>query len=159
MDGLIREREAAMRQAARDTDFERAAKLRDEISALSHVRDRQRATIASEDSFDAFGAHTEGETACVQVFAVREGQIVNRDSFLLDNYGESRAEDVSLQFVPQYYGTAAVPREVLVQSDDREDELDYACRPPIGLERNQCRGTPSQAGGQTQNPGDGRAQR
>ncbi|HEX5701083.1 MAG TPA: excinuclease ABC subunit UvrC, partial [Rubrobacter sp.] len=123
VDGLIREREAAMREAARDTDFERAAKLRDEISALSHVRDRQRATIASEDSFDAFGAHTEGETACVQVFAVREGQIVNRDSFLLDNYGESRAEDVSLQFVPQYYGTAAVPREVLVQSDDREEEL------------------------------------
>jgi excinuclease ABC subunit C len=58
----------------------------------------------------------------VQVFAVREGQIVNRDSFLLDNYGESRAEDVALQFVPQYYGTAAVPREVLLQSDDREDE-------------------------------------
>src|ERR671914_323386 len=124
VDGLIQEREAAMREAARDTDFERAARLRDEISALSHVRDRQRATIASEDSFDAFGAYSEGETACVQVFAVREGQIVNRDSFLLDNYGESRAEDVALQFVPQYYGTAAVPREVLVQSDDREDELD-----------------------------------
>jgi excinuclease ABC subunit C len=124
VDGLILEREAAMREAARDTDFERAARLRDEISALSHVRDRQQATIASEDSFDAFGSYAEGETACVQVFAVREGQIVNRDSFLLDNYGESRAEDVALQFVPQYYGTAAVPREVLVQSDDRQDELD-----------------------------------
>src|SRR5215211_4957699 len=122
--GLIREREASMREAARDKDFERAAKLRDEISAHSHVRDRQQATIASEDSFDAFGAYTESETACVQVFAVREGQIVNRDSFLLDNYGELRAEDVSLQFVPQYYGTAVIPREVLVQSDDREDELD-----------------------------------
>jgi excinuclease ABC subunit C len=123
VDGLIREREAAMREAARDKDFERAAKLRDEISALSHVRHRQQATIASEDSFDAFGAYSEGETACVQVFAVRDGQIVNRDSFLLDNYGESLAEDVALQFVPQYYGTAAVPREVLVQSDYCEDEL------------------------------------
>ena len=133
VDGLIREREAAMREAAKNTDFERAAKLRDEISALSHVRDRQRATIASEDSFDAFGAYTEGEMACVQVFAVREGQIVNRDSFLLDNYGESRAEDVSLQFVPQYYGTAAVPREVLVQSDDREDELDMLADHLSGL--------------------------
>jgi excinuclease ABC subunit C len=123
VDGLILERGVAMREAARDTDFERAAKLRDEISALSHVRDRQQATIASEDSFDAFGAYTEGETACVQVFAVREGQIVNRDSFLLDNYGESRAEDVALQFVPQYYDTAAVAREVLIQSADRQDEL------------------------------------
>jgi len=123
-DNLIRERETAMREAAKDMDFERAAKLRDEISALQTVRERQRATIASEDSFDAFGAYSEGETACVQVFAVREGQITGRDSFLLDNYGESRADDVALQFVPQYYGTAAVvPREVLVQSGDREDEL------------------------------------
>ncbi|MBA2713173.1 MAG: excinuclease ABC subunit UvrC [Rubrobacteraceae bacterium] len=121
--GLIRDREEAMRVASREMDFERAAKLRDEVAALAHVRDRQQATIASEDSFDAFGAFVEGESACVQVFAVREGQIVNRDSFLLDNYGESPAEDVALQFVPQYYGTAAVPREVLVQSDERPDEL------------------------------------
>ncbi len=123
VDNLIREREQKMKSAAKDMDFERAAKLRDEISALSHVRERQRAAIATEDSFDAFGAYSEGETACVQVFAVREGQITGRDSFLLNNYGESRAEDVALQFVPQYYDTAAVPREVLVQSSDRDDEL------------------------------------
>jgi len=123
VDNLIRERQQKMKSAAKDMDFERAAKLRDEISALSHVRERQRAAIATEDSFDAFGAYSEGETACVQVFAVREGQITGRDSFLLNNYGESRAEDVVLQFVPQYYDTAAVPREVLVQSSDRDDEL------------------------------------
>src|ERR687895_402057 len=123
VDGLIREREAAMREAAKEMDFERAAKLRDEISALHHVRDRQQATIASEDSFDAAGAYAEGESACVQIFAVRDGQIVNRDSFLLDNYGEASTESVALQFIPQYYDTAAVPREVLVQSEEAEEEL------------------------------------
>src|SRR5918997_566813 len=123
VDGLIREREAAMQDAAREMDFERAAKLRDEISALHHVRDRQQATIASEDSFDAAGAYAEGESACVQIFAVRDGQIVNRDSFLLDNYGEAPAESVAISFIPQYYGTAAVPREILVQSGEPEEEL------------------------------------
>jgi len=123
VDGLIREREAAMREAAQDMDFERAAQLRDEVSALQHVRDRQQATIASEDSFDAVGAHAEGESACVQIFAVRDGQIVNRDSFLLDNYGEASAEGVALSFVPQYYDAAAVPREVLVQAEGPEEEL------------------------------------
>ncbi len=121
--GLIRERESAMREAAREMDFERAAKLRDELSALSHVRDRQQATIGSEDSFDAFGAYAEGETAGVQVFAVRGGQIVSRDSFLLDNYGEAPAGRVALSFVPQYYETAAVPREVLLDTDAPEEEL------------------------------------
>ncbi len=124
VDGLIREREAGMREAAREMDFERAAKLRDELQALTHVRDRQQATIATEDSFDAFGAYAEGESACVQVFAVREGQIVNRDSFLLDNYAETPAEAVALQFVPQYYGYGnAVPREILVEADEPEEAL------------------------------------
>src|SRR5919106_655322 len=100
VDRLIRERETGMRGAAAEMDFERAAKLRDELSALTHVRDRQQATIASEDSFDAFGAYAEGESACVQVFAVREGQIVNRDSFLLDNYAEASADGVALPKLP-----------------------------------------------------------
>ncbi|CAN5826959.1 excinuclease ABC subunit UvrC [soil metagenome] len=120
---LIRDRKSRMREAAEDMDFELAAKLRDELSALSHVRDRQRATIASEDSFDAVGAYAEGETACVQIFAVREGQVVNRDSFLLDNYGEAGAHEVALTFIPQYYESAAVPREVLVQTDEHEEVL------------------------------------
>ena len=123
VDGLIRDRQDRMQEAAKQMDFEAAAKLRDELAALSHVRDRQRATIASEDSFDAFGAYAEGETACVQVFAVREGQVVNRDSFLLDNYGEAPAEDVALSFVPQYYENAVIPREVLVQADEPEAAL------------------------------------
>ena len=123
VDCLIRLREAAMREAAKAMDFERAATLRDEVLSLQHVRDRQQATIASEDSFDAVGAYAEDESACVQVFAVRDGQIVNRDSFLLDNYGEAPAEGVALSFIPQYYGTAAVPREVLVQSEEPEEDL------------------------------------
>lgn len=118
---LISEREQRMQAAAENMDFELAAKLRDEISGLQHVRDRQRATLASEDSFDAVAAYAEGEEACMQVFAVREGQTVNRDSFFLDNYGEAAPEDVALSFIPQYYETTAVPREVLVQSEAEEE--------------------------------------
>ena len=57
VDGLIGTRQEAMKTAAREMDFERAAKLRDELAALNHVRDRQQATITSEDSFDAVGAY------------------------------------------------------------------------------------------------------
>ena len=136
VDGLIRTRKEAMKAAAREMDFERAAKLRDELAALDHVRDRQQATITSEDSFDAVGAFAENGSACVQVFAVRGGQVVNRDSFLLDNYGEEAAESVALKFVPQYYDNAAVPREVLVQSEEDEETL-----APLREHLSQVRGT------------------
>jgi excinuclease ABC subunit C len=106
------------------------------LAALDHVRDRQQATITSEDSFDAVGAFAENGSACVQVFAVREGQVVNRDSFLLDNYGEEAAESVALKFVPQYYDNAPVPREVLVQSEEDEETL-----APLREHLSQVRGT------------------
>ncbi|QIN83425.1 excinuclease ABC subunit UvrC [Rubrobacter tropicus] len=136
VDGLIRTRQEAMKNAAREMDFERAASLRDELAALNHVRDRQQATITSEDSFDAVGAYAENGSACVQVFAVRGGQVVNRDSFLLDNYGEEGAESVALKFVPQYYDNAAVPREVLIQSEEPEETL-----APLREHLSQVRGT------------------
>ena len=105
-----------------------------------------------------FGAYTEGETACVQVFAVREGQIVNRDSFLLDNYGESRAEDVALSSSPST--TVRPPCRARSSSSPTTARTNWI-RSPITSrpEGNQGRGTPSQAGGQTPNPGDGSAQR
>jgi excinuclease ABC subunit C len=136
VDHLILTRQEAMKNAAREMDFERAAKLRDELAALNHVRDRQQATITSEDSFDAVGAFAENGSACVQVFAVRDGQVVNRDSFLLDNYGEEPAESVALKFVPQYYDNAAVPREVLVQSEEDDETL-----APLREHLSQTRGT------------------
>lgn len=120
---LVLKREREMREAAEAMDFERAAKLRDELSALSHVRDRQRATMSSEDSFDAIGAYAEGEMACVQVFAVRGGQVVGRDSFFLDNYGEESAENVTLSFISQYYGTVPIPKEVLVRAPEAPEAL------------------------------------
>ncbi|AHY47071.1 uvrC: excinuclease ABC subunit C [Rubrobacter radiotolerans] len=135
VDGLIRDRETRMKEAAREMDFERAAKLRDELSALRTVRERQQATIASEESFDAFGAYVEGETACVQVFAVRDGQVTGRDSFLLDNYGEADADSVALQFIPQFYDATRVPREVLVASADEE------ALAPISEHLSELRGT------------------
>src|SRR5919112_622326 len=58
-----------------------------------------------------------------EVVSFLEGQVVNRDSFLLNNYGEEAAESVALKFVPQYYDNAPVPREVLVQSGEDEETL------------------------------------
>ena len=133
--GLIRDREEAMRVASREMDFERAAKLRDQVAALSHVRDRQQATIASEDFFDAFGAFTEGETAGAQVFAVREGQIVTA---ILSSSTTTASRRPRTRRSSSYPSTTArrVPREVRVQPDESEDEVETLAEHLTGLTRN-----------------------
>jgi excinuclease ABC subunit C len=109
---------AQMDEAAEELDFERAARLRDEIKAVEHVLQRQK--IVSGKGFDAdvlAVAQSAGGDAGVQVAFIRNGKILGSEHFLM---GGSRVEDdpaeVLSSFVGQFYEEAAmVPRELILQ--------------------------------------------
>ena len=63
-----------MTQAAEDMEFERAAKLRDRIRALSAISMEQSINPETVVEADVFALHVEGGQACVQVFFFRAGQ-------------------------------------------------------------------------------------
>ena len=63
-----------MTQAAEDMEFERAAKLRDRIRALSAISMEQSINPETVEEADVFALHVEGGQACVQVFFFRAGQ-------------------------------------------------------------------------------------
>ena len=65
---------ADMSQAAEDMEFERAAKLRDRIRALSAISMEQSINPGTVEEADVFALHVEGGQACVQVFFFRAGQ-------------------------------------------------------------------------------------
>ncbi len=65
---------ADMTQAAEDMEFERAAKLRDRIRALSAISMEQSINPETVEEADVFALHVEGGQACVQVFFFRAGQ-------------------------------------------------------------------------------------
>ena len=98
--------------------YERAARLRDEVAAITKIIERQR--IVSENLHDhdfvAF-ARDDGQ-ACVQVFFVRGGKLIGREYFVLTGTQDESEQEVMGQFVKQFYDEAAyVPPEILVQTD------------------------------------------
>jgi len=113
-----------MESAAQDLEFERAAKLRDQIQAVEKVLSLQRVistTIADQDVV-AF-ARDDGET-CVQVFFVRAGKLIGREYFLMDGANDAEAQEILASFLKQFYNDAAyVPPEILLPADIEEARI------------------------------------
>ena len=116
--GLERELEEEMRQAAAAQEFERAAAVRNRLSAVRHLMERQFATAGSVGTADVLGIAVDGESANVQVLQVRDGVLQDRQSFFLDTAGAEDEATVLLQFAYEFYAMAlAIPSLVVVPQD------------------------------------------
>jgi excinuclease ABC subunit C len=115
-DEVVRRLRVEMERAAAEERYEEAASLRDQVQALLRMEAPQKITTTELEERDLFAAHVEGERAAVQVFSVRDGKVVAREGFLLDDLTEP--ELVLSQTVQQFYATGRyVPREVLVAAE------------------------------------------
>jgi excinuclease ABC subunit C len=103
-----------MDEAASRMEFEQAALVRDQISAVERVVERQRITTVRRADQDVLALVQDETEACVEVFNVREGKVVSRDHFILQA-GSTEPGEVLSSFIQQFYDRAAhVPREILL---------------------------------------------
>jgi excinuclease ABC subunit C len=116
-----------MSDAAEEMEFERAARLRDRIRALSSVSQEQSINPQSLEEADVFAAHAEGGQACVQVFFFRAGQNWGNKAYFpkVANTIEGADEEAGIldAFLGQFYDTQQVPRLILVSHDPANREL------------------------------------
>jgi excinuclease ABC subunit C len=112
-----------MQAAADELEFERAARLRDRIRALSSVAQETQVNPETIDEADVFALHAEGGQACVQVFFFRAGQNWgNRAYFPRVDKTDTDAE-VMAAFIGQFYEDKPIPRLILVSVQPEECEL------------------------------------
>ena len=113
-----------MEAAAAEEKFEVAARLRDRVQALNTVRERQKIISTEDSDQDIVGLVRQGHDACVQLFFVRRGRLLGRESFFFDRLtGESEGEILSA-FLRQFYAREVVPPpEILVSEDVPEAAL------------------------------------
>jgi excinuclease ABC subunit C len=86
---LERSLTARMVAAAEAEQFEAAARLRDQLSTVHQLQEKQRiATVEQDDDADVFGYHFEAGSLAVNLFHVRAGKIVDRREFFWDDLPE-----------------------------------------------------------------------
>ena len=108
--------EKAMHEAAEALEFERAARVRDQLSSVRKAIERQQMVASSEENLDVLGIAEDALEASVQVFYVRRGRVVGRKGLVVDKVEDLDRPALVARLLEQLYaggGPDDVPREVL----------------------------------------------
>ena len=122
-EAVLKQLKGRMETAANALDFERAVVLRDQIQAIEQVIEGQKiaATVRGEQDVIAFVG--EKDIAYVQVFFIRSGKLIGRESFVLQGTSSEAPEQVMENFIKQFYSSATYIPPVLLLQYPVEDKI------------------------------------
>ncbi|MCX2732431.1 excinuclease ABC subunit UvrC [Saccharopolyspora sp. NFXS83] len=125
-DTLTRKLDREMKQASAELEFERAARLRDDLEALRRAMEKQAVVLGDGTDADVIAFAQDELAAAVQVFHIRGGRVRGQRGWVIDLEAEAGLGELTGRFLSQFYGEQAaladqadaggtpVPREVLV---------------------------------------------
>src|SRR5439155_24128171 len=103
--------------------FEEAARCRNRLFSIRHLAERQTADKRAVGTVDAIGLAVDGMRAAVQVFPLRDGKLIDRYSFHLENVAGQDTATLLEAFCLEYYGSApSVPPELIVPAEVGETD-------------------------------------
>jgi excinuclease ABC subunit C len=115
---VLRDLERKMKEAAEAERFEEAARYRNRLFSVRHLAERQAADRREVGTVDVIGIASEYDCAAVQVFPLRDGKLIDRYAFHLENVADRDRETLLEAFCLEYYGSApSVPPEIVVPPD------------------------------------------
>ncbi len=114
-----------MNEAAENLEFELAAKLRDRISAVKKITERQNVVDASVREQDVIGVAVEKGDACFAVIRFQGGRLYDKEDFLIKDIGENpELESMRSEFIQQYYTIREnIPPVIALDGKAEDSEL------------------------------------
>ena len=111
-----------MNEAAERLDFEKAAKIRDRISAVKKMNDKQKVVDIKVDEQDVIAYITDGDKGTFEVFRFKDGKLFDREHFMVDNDNDSI--EMMSEFITRYYTIRDdVPKQITLDREVLDSEL------------------------------------
>jgi len=113
---VVQELQSKMEKAAEALDFEKAILLRDQIQAIDRVIEGQRIATTVRGEQDVIALASDKDQAYVQVFFIRGGKLIGRESFVLQGARSEEPGQIMTSFIKQFYASAPhIPPLLLLQ--------------------------------------------
>jgi len=120
-DGIMSRLTKEMHTAAEALEFEKAAELRDTISTLELLTEKQKVETGGDDR-DIIAMSREGDEALMQIFFLRNGKLSGREHYIMDAFSANDSETMAA-FIKQFYSEAAfIPKELSLVCSPAEKE-------------------------------------
>ena len=111
-----------MNEAAERLDFEKAAKIRDRISAVKKMNDKQKVVDIKVDEQDVIAYITDGDKGTFEVFRFKDGKLFDREHFMVANDNDSI--EMMSEFITRYYTIRDdVPKQITLDREVLDSEL------------------------------------
>lgn len=111
-----------MNSAAESLDFERAAKIRDQINSIKKMRDKQKVVNISADDQDVMAFASDDKKGSFEVFRFRGARLVDRENFIVDEVADE--SNVRSEFLLRYYSMRDdIPRTVVIDKEIEDKEI------------------------------------
>ena len=122
--GIIKELEANMKKASDEEKYEEAAIYRDKINSIRDITERQKIDSKEEFDKDIIGMYRNKDIAMIQIFEVRDGNIIDRNNNILNIDENDTDSEILTSFIKQYYNeTYFLPKEIWLPSEIEDREL------------------------------------
>ncbi|MGJ7044343.1 excinuclease ABC subunit C [Thermoanaerobacterium thermosulfurigenes] len=123
-DVLLKKLKEEMEKVAENMEFEKAAKLRDQIYGIEKTSEKQKIVSASLEDQDVISMARSAEDACIQVFFIRDGKVSGREHYFMKNTDDMDRSEIMSSFIKQFYDSAPyVPKEIILDVDMEEKDV------------------------------------
>jgi len=123
-ESIVEDLKDEMAAAAEGLDFEKAAKVRDQVLAIESVLQKQKVLSSDQVDQDVIAVVKDDRGAAIQMLYIRSGKLIGQRQYVLDGAGDAPPALAVQEFVKQYYADAAeVPREILLPVEIEERNI------------------------------------
>ncbi len=121
---IVERLKKAMASASEALEYEQAAAIRDQLTAIEKVVEGQRVVSRQKIDSDVIAFAREKGEACVQVFFIRAGKLIGREYFILEGTEDADTPEVLESFIKQFYDEAPhIPQKVLLPAEIEESRI------------------------------------
>ena len=123
-DKLLKQLNEEMEESAKNMQYEKAAYIRDKITAIERISAKQKVSNISENDIDVIGLAKSDTRVCIEVFFVRKSKMIGREHFFLNDLVDEEPKEILSSFIKQYYmGRPILPNKIMIREEIEDKEI------------------------------------
>ena len=116
VDKIIKDLSIQMNEYAINQEYEKAADIRDRISAIERVTEKQKVSNVSENNIDVIGCYQNDVSVCIEIFFVRGSKMIGREHYFFNELRDMDILEIVSGFIKQFYmNRIDIPNKIMLR--------------------------------------------